>query len=226
MASEFLLRGIDLLFLRAPVLIVNPTTTGTPKETPLKPHRHVVSGGVIGGVAALLAIVTIALAIWHRRRRSHGRTDIGSSFLRGSTDQGTQVTVTPFSPTMLALTEAAPLTAGTQMDFQQQLPHRPSSLQDLLLPLRRMESAPVGLSSKELARLRSHGLRSQPLDGPPPDLPLADTISGDALEGAAVATTSLSEARRLRLETNFSRHEIQQLLVERSESPPSYASRP
>ena len=101
-------------------------------------------------------------------------------------------------------------------------------MEDLPLPLRRMESVPVpvGLSSKELARLRSHGSRSQALDGPPPDPPLANTIGGDALEGAAVATTSLSEARRLRLETNFSRHEIQQLLVERSESPPSYASRP
>ena len=186
-----------------------------------QPHRHVVSGGVIGGVAALLAIVTIALAIWHRRRQSHGRTDFGSSFLRESTDPGTQVTVTPFSPIMLTLTEATLLAAGTQIDFQQRLSHRPSSLEDLLLPLQRVQSVPVGLSSKELVRLRS-----QPLDGAPPDLPLADTIGGDALDGVVVATTSLSEARRLQLETNFSRHEIQQLLSERSESPPSYASRP
>ena len=232
MASKFLLRGIDLLILRAPVLIANPTTTGTPKGTPLKPHRRVVSGGVIGGVAggvaALLAIGTIALAVWHRRRQSYGRTYFGSSFLRESTDQGTQVTVTPFNPTMLTPTEAPPLAAGTQMDFQQPLSDRPSSPEDLPLPLRRMESVPVpvGLSGKELARLRSHGLRSQPMNERPPDPPLADTIGRDALEGAAVATTSLSEARRLRLETSFSRHETQQLLVERSESPPSYASRP
>ena len=185
-----------------------------------------VIGGIAGGVAASFAIGAIALAVWRRRRRSHGHTNLGSSFLRGSTDQGTEVTVTPFSPTMLTLTEAPPLAAGTQMDFQQQPSHRPSSLEDLPLPLRHVESAPVGLSSKEIARLRSHGLRSQLMDGRSPDPPLADTIGGDALEGAAVAVTSLSEARRLRLESNDSRHEVQQLLVERSESPPSYASRP
>ena len=178
-----------LTFLRAPVSIVNPTTTGTLLKP--QPHRRVVSGGVIGGVAALLAIVTIALAIWHRRRQSHGRTDFGSSFLRESTDPGTQVTVTPFSPIMLTLTEATPLAAGTQIDFQQRLSHRPSSPEDLLLPLRRVQSVPVGLSSKELARLRSHGLRSQPLDGAPPDLPLADTIGGDVWQ--ARVTSPLSD---------------------------------
>ena len=59
--------------------------------------------------------------------------------------------------------------------------------------------------------------------------------SADAFRGAAaVATSHLPtgpppEALGLRLEDNFSRHEMQEireLLVERSEAPPSYASRP
>ncbi|KAN0137115.1 protein of unknown function (DUF1793) domain containing protein [Lactarius tabidus] len=150
------------LALKAPVLITNPTTTGTP----LKSHKRVVSGGAIGGVAggaaALLAFGTIALVVRRRRRQIHGHSDVGSSF-RESTNQGTHVTVTPFNPTMLTPTEAAPLAAGAQMDFPQRLSSPPFSPGDSQLSLRRMVSVPVGLSGKELARLRSNRLRSHPL---------------------------------------------------------------
>jgi hypothetical protein len=211
--------GSDLLFLSAPVVLTNPNPSTTPTGTPSKSHTGIVAGGVIGGVAALLAIGTIALPVWYRRRQSHRRTSpsVGSSFLRDATDQSTYVAVTPFGQTGLALTEAAPLAAG--------LVHRPSSPEDVALPLRRVASFPVGLSDKELARLRSNGLRSQPMDGRPSSPPLTATDGSDAFEGAAAVATASSEAQRLRLESNFLRHEIQQLPVERSESPPSYASR-
>ncbi|KAH9044229.1 hypothetical protein EDB84DRAFT_1470134 [Lactarius hengduanensis] len=199
------------LALKAPVLI----TTGTPSKS----HTGMTVGGVIGGVAAVLAIGTIALVAWHQRRQSHGHfvghTCAGSSFLREVTDQGTQVTVSPFI-TGLALTEAAPLAAG--------LVHRPSFLKDSPLPLRRVVSFPVGLSSKELAQLRLNGSRSQPVDGRPSSPHLTAT-------GRSAATSS-SEARGLRSEDNFwgpEMHEIQQLPAERSESHleslPSYATR-
>ncbi len=103
MASAFF-RDSDLLFLRAPIRIA----TGTPSKS----HTGVIAGGVIGGVAALLAIGVIALVVvWRRWRQSHGRTSVGSSFLREATDQGTQVTLSPFT-TGLAPTEAVPLAAG------------------------------------------------------------------------------------------------------------------
>ena len=206
---------------------------------------------IIGGVAALLAIGTTALVVWHRRRQSHKRTQgqtpagVASSFLREATDQGTQGTVTPFNPTELGSTETEPLMAAG-------LVHRPSSLAPL--PLQPGASFPVGLSSKELARLRSNGLRSQSMDGRPSDPPstaiavrdveaevvtLVRTPTGDMLtdasgDAAAAATSHLPtgtppEALRLRLEENLSMHEIYEILqlpAERSESPPpSYVSR-
>jgi hypothetical protein len=175
----------------------------------------------------------MALVVRHRRRQNHGRTDVGSSLLRESTNQDTQVTVTPFNPTMLTPTEAGPLAAGTQMDFPQRLISRPFSPGASPLSLRRMVSVPIGLSGKELARLRSSRLRSQSMVGQASHPPLTVTIGRDALGGAEASPTSSSEARRPRSENDISRqelHEIQQpvqLPVERSESPPpSYVSRP
>jgi hypothetical protein len=183
-------------------------------------------GGVAGGVAALLAFGTIVLVVRHRRRQIHGHTEVGSSF-RESTNQGTQVTVTPFNPTVLIPTETAPLAARAQMDFPQQLFSRPFSPGNSALSLRRM-SVPVGLSGKELARLRSSRLRSQSMVGRASYPPLTVTIGRDALAGAAASPTSPSEAQGPQLENNISRqemHEVQQLPMERSESPPSYVSR-
>jgi hypothetical protein len=229
--KRVLLQCTDLLFLRVPVLIASPTTTGTPVGTPLKPHKRVVSGGaiggIVGGVAALLAFGTIALVVRHRRRQIHGHTDVGSAF-RESTNQDTQVTVTPFNPATLTPTEAAPPRAGARVDFPQRLFSRPFPQGDSPLSLRRMVSVPVGLSGKELARLRSNRLRSQHMDGRASYSPLTVTIDRDVLAGAAASPTSPSEAWG-QSENNFSRHEmpeVQQLLVERSESPPSYVSRP
>ncbi len=85
-----------------------------------------------------------------------------------------------------------------------------------------MVSIPIGLSSKELAQLRSDGLRPQPTDGWSSDLSLVATVTTD--EGVAAEATSSSEAQRLRSEVDFLRHEVQQLRAERSEAPPTYAS--
>ncbi len=182
----------------------------------------------LGGVAAFLVILAVALVVWRRRRQSHRHTIVRPSSLGEVMSQGTQATVTrtPFNSTGLILTETAPLDAGppSQTDLQQRLVHRLSSSEDLPLPL---VSVPVGLSSKELARLRSlaNGSRSQPMDGRPSNPPSAVTATTDrdALGGAAAAATSSSEARILRSEVNVLRDEIR-LHAEISESPPSYSS--
>ncbi|KAI9446173.1 hypothetical protein H4582DRAFT_535728 [Lactarius indigo] len=188
----------------------------------------VVIRGIIGGVAAFLAIGAMALVVWRRQRQRHKRTSIGPSFLSEVMSQGTQVTVTPFDPTR-PLTEVTPLDAGSPMPPQQLLAHRSSFPEASSLPLRHVVTVPVGLSSKELARLRSlpaaNEPRSQPTDGreSTPLLTVA-TDTGELGGAAAGAVTSSSEALRLRLENNFLRHEIEQLHAERSEFPPSYAS--
>ncbi|KAH9001077.1 hypothetical protein EDB92DRAFT_6973 [Lactarius akahatsu] len=215
--------------LRVPVkLTPNPTTTGTSS----KPHTGVVSRstirGVLSGVAAFLVIVTIGLVVWRRRRQSRRRTSVGPLSFGGVMSQGTQVTVTPFNPTGSTLAEVAPPDAGSgpRMDLQQRLVHRLSS-SDPPLPLRGVVSVPVGLSSKELARLRrslANGSRSQPMNERTATLPLPAITDSGALGGVAAAAPASSEARILRSEVNVLRDEIQRLHAEISELPPSYAS--
>ncbi|KAH9005341.1 hypothetical protein EDB86DRAFT_1754345 [Lactarius hatsudake] len=218
--------------LRVPVkLTANPTTTATSSKS----HTNVVSWrtGVLGGIAALLVVLVIALVVWRRRRQRRRRTSVGPSSLGEVVSQDTQFTVTPFNPIGSTPTEVASLDAGPQTDLQQQLTHRPSPLEDSPLPLRGVVSIPVGLSSKELARLRSlaNRSRSQPIDGRPSNPPLTATADRGAVEGAAAAATPSSEAQILRSEVNVLRQEvmheimeIQQLHSEISEPPPSYAS--
>ncbi|KAH9009214.1 hypothetical protein EDB83DRAFT_2531328 [Lactarius deliciosus] len=192
------------LALEAPVVLITagPTAPGTSST----PHTSlsVATKGIIGGVAALLAIGAIALV----------------------SEVVSEVTVTPFDPTRSITTEIALHLAGPQTDSQQLLSHRPSSPDGSPLPLRRAVPIPVGLSDKELARLRSlaNGPHSQPTEGQPSNPLLTVTTDRGELGSVAGAARSSSEAQRLRLENNFLRHEIQQLRVERSESPPSYAS--
>jgi hypothetical protein len=113
----------------------------------------------------LLAFGTIALVVRHRRRQIHGHTDAGSSFLRESTNQGTHVTVTPFNPTMSHIPRQHRWQQGLRWISPNGCLSPPFSPGDSPLSLRRMISVPVGLSGKELARLRSSRLRSQSMDG-------------------------------------------------------------
>ncbi|KAH9021482.1 hypothetical protein EDB84DRAFT_530283 [Lactarius hengduanensis] len=207
------------LALKVPVkLTAYPTTTGTPSKS----HTSVVTRGtirgVLSGVAAFLVIVAVALVVWRRRRQSHRRTSLVSSSVEEVMSQGTQVTITPFNLPGSTFTEVAPLDTGPQTDLPEQLVRR-SPL------LRAGVSVPVGLSSKELARLRSlaNESRSQPVDGQPSNSPLITTADRDAGGGAAGAATSPSETRILS-EVNVLRDEIQRLHAEISEPPPSYAS--
>ncbi|KAH8995315.1 hypothetical protein EDB92DRAFT_1943302 [Lactarius akahatsu] len=209
----------------APVVLITDNHTTT--ETSSKPHTgmSVVTKGVIGGVAALLAIGAIALVVRHRWRQSRKRTPVGPSFLSEVISQGTQATVTPFNSTWSTLTEVAPPHAGSQTD-QRPLVHRPSSWEDSPLPLRRVVAVHIGLSSKELARLRSlaNASRAQPTDGRPSNSLLTTTTDRGELGGEAGAAMSSSEAQRLQLKNSFLRHEIQQFRAEGFELPPSYAS--
>ncbi|KAH9023971.1 hypothetical protein EDB85DRAFT_294337 [Lactarius pseudohatsudake] len=113
------------LALTVPVKpIASPTTTGTSSKSS---KSHIIRG-VLGGVAALLAIVAISMIVWRRRRQSHGRTPIGSPFEASSLgeviSQGTQVTLTPFDPTRSALPEVRQVDARPQADSQVRLVHR------------------------------------------------------------------------------------------------------
>jgi hypothetical protein len=150
-------------------------------------HTGAVAGGIIGGAAAvILAIGAIIIIIARRRRRDHMRRKTVDPSF--SFFSNDRVT-TPFNPTPT---------------------DRPSSSPVPLNPI------PVGLSSKELARLRSSaveptpgaGTSSQPTTGPTPS-------------SEARTTTSQSEVEYLRREVQRLRGQ-QQIRTEGFEAPPSY----
>ncbi|KAH9064488.1 hypothetical protein EDB87DRAFT_1241631 [Lactarius vividus] len=200
-------------------ITANPVTTASGTSPKSKSHTGAIAGGVVGGVAALLATGAIAFIAQRRRRRSRRRKSIGSLFESDFTQQDLPMILTPFNPT---LTGVAEFGTGSQANWQRQsvepeivpLVHGPTP-SDSPVPSPRLVSVPVGLSSKELARLREDSSRSQSTDA------LTSGPSSTAERGVA---TSFSEARRLQSEVEALRREMQQLRVERFEAPPGYAS--
>jgi len=90
-----------------------------------------------------------------RRGQSHRSESVGYT--------ASQITVTPFDPMGPTLTGAESLDAGPRTGQpQQRLVSGPFPQEGPPLPSPRVLPIPVGLSSKELAQLRS---RSQPTDG-------------------------------------------------------------
>ena len=136
-------------------------------------------------------------------------------FLRTTTDKELKVVMTPYNP---GITEVVSPRVRPQADGQQQIAN------PLLSPS--VVSIPVGLSGKELARLRSNALRPEPTDGQPSDSSPAATADRDVLGGGAAEAAPSPEALSLQSEVDLLRNEVQQLRAERSESeaPPTYVS--
>ncbi|KAI9434459.1 hypothetical protein H4582DRAFT_1977644 [Lactarius indigo] len=156
-------------------------------------------------------MLAIAFVKWRQWKQNHRTTSITvMSYADSSTES--------------ALIAAVPVDVGPQADWEQQLAHGPFFWECTPHPLPPVVSTPIGLSGKELARLRSNGLRSQPTDRQPPDLSLIATTDEGAPGGLPAEATGSSEARRLRSEVEILRHEVLQLRAERSEAPPTYAS--
>jgi len=215
------------LALKAPVLpiTVAPATTGTSSRS--KSHTSAVAGGIVAAGAAFLAIGAMALVARRRRRRRRARESIGSSFQTVITAPNcpSPMRVTPFNPTVIGVTEPD---TGSHTNSQRwrtdpvepesiSLAHVSSSTPSdspVAIPVSfpRVVSVPVGLSSKELARLRNDSSRSQPSD----QLPANPTFAATTESGAA---SSSSEAQRLQAEVEYLR---QQLRAERPEPPPCY----
>ena len=210
----------DSLFPRALVhqITANPVTTGTsskPKsqsQSQSQSHIDAIAGGAVGGV---LAIGAITLVVRRRRRRSRRRRSL---FKRDVVDPGLPVTMTPFKPTP---TGAAEPETAPQTNWQQQRTEAVEPeivpLVHALTPLDLPMPFPVGLSGKELARLRAESSHS-PLTSP-------DALpSGPLLTATAERKpdTSSSEARRLQSEVESLRREVQQIRAEIFESPPGY----
>ncbi|KAH9077812.1 hypothetical protein EDB83DRAFT_2514525 [Lactarius deliciosus] len=202
-------------------ITADPVTIASGTSPESKSHTGPIAGGAAGGVAALLAIGVIAIVARRRRRRSRRRKSIGSLFESDFMEPDLPMTLTPFNPIHTGVAE---LGTGSQTNWQRQsvepeivpLVHAPTP-SDSPMPSPRMVPVPVGLSSKELARLREDNSRSQSTDA------LTPGPSSTAIIEQGIATSPL-EARRLQSEVEALRREMQQLRVERFEAPPGYAS--
>ncbi len=146
--------------LRAPVvpIIANATATATASSSS---HTGAIAGVIAGGVAALI-LVAGTIAFVRRRRRQDGfRKSAGSSFSSAAMEAGSQMTVMPFNPTLAV---AAPLEAGSRSRTASD--GRSSTSGPSLPPSQSVAPVPVGLTSKELAQLRSAAMRSPPTTHP------------------------------------------------------------
>ena len=174
----------DWPFLSVPVRQITANPVTTGASSKSHLHAGAIAGGTIG-VAASLAIGAALLARNRSRRRK-------PSFVKPDSS----MTVTPFNLTLLH--------ASTPSDS----PAPSSRVASPPLP------PPVGLSSKELARLRQDGSRPQSTDALP-----SGPLPSNTERGVA---TSSSEALRLQSEVESLGREMQQLRAERFEAPLGY----
>ena len=189
-------------------------------------------GGTLGGVAAIFAVVGVVTFVQRRRRRRRSRPRSILSFSTDSMDVGPQLMVTPFDPSSSETTQVSGISAEQQplvigdpnaeIVALQHLSSSPPSILPLSPPV---APVPVGLSDKEMARLRTEALNS-----PQPRHIGVSTSNASQSMSSPSAVTESGEAmspydtRRLHSEVESLRREMERLRAEGLviAAPPSY----
>ncbi|KAF8480056.1 hypothetical protein DFH94DRAFT_692413 [Russula ochroleuca] len=216
------------LALKAPVF--NITASGVASKTRSSSHKKsntpAIAGGIIGGAAAAICTV-IGIVSFVRRRQRRGR-----STLSNSVKDGSQVIVTPFNP----ISDAA-LDSGTRMEMEPLVSEDPeaemvalhgqSSTPPTELPRPPpVALIPAGLSSKEIARIRTE-LRRDALISQQSHNSLASNSQSTSTPVVPTGETPSSyDPRRLHSEVESLRREMERLRTEGLvvEAPPSYTT--
>jgi hypothetical protein len=183
-------------------------------------------GGTMGGVVAIFAGIGIVTFV--QRRRGWRRSGPKPIFSTDSEYAGPEITVSPFDPYSfgtnrdLGITaEQQPLVIGEPEAEMLPLHHLSSSPPAVLPLVRQVAPVPVGLSDKEMARLRTNALSSpQPLNFQVSALNMSQSASPPNASGE-----SPSDTRRLHSEFESLRREVERLREEGLlvGAPPSYA---
>jgi hypothetical protein len=191
--------------------------------SPKKTNRNVgaIVGDIIGGIAAIFAVIGIVTFV--QRRRKWRRSKPGSILSTDSVDAGPQMIVSPFDPNSFDANQDSGLSAEQQPlvigepEPEMVALHRVSSSPPAVLPLLRpVAPVPVGLSDKEIARLRAEALRSpQPPNFPVPALNMSQSTS--PLNAVTESRESPYDTRRVPV--GLSGKEVARLRAEALRSP-------
>jgi hypothetical protein len=193
---------------------------------------------IIGAVAGLMVAAVIVAVIWHRRRLRIGNSSPSS----GATMQRVSgMGATTFVPARLGMTHGDSMPRMVGQQLRSGLPGTAVANANTHGPLPSpppsgppSDSVPIGLSAKELARMRAEALTSRPTEAvvAPPD-PVLDSddnelqIPSSSVSAAERSATTLPIFRTIQSQFDRLLHEMQRLRPERSETeaPPGYVER-
>jgi len=175
-------------------------------------------------------VIGIVTLIQRRRKRRRSRPSPILSSSNDSWDAGLQMIVTPFNPDSLEptqgsgiLVEQQPLVSGNT-EAEMVTPHHLSSSSPNRLPLSRPGTPVlVGLSDKEIARLRAENLRSQQSHNHSTSNETRARFSPSIVTESGGATSPY-DTQRLHSDVQSLRREIERLRAEGliTSAPPSY----
>jgi hypothetical protein len=201
------------------------TTTSLPPPKIRNKNLGAIVGGTMGGVAAILAVIGIVTFEQRRRRLRQSRPRSILSLSNDPMYASPQMIGTPFDPTRNSseATQDSVISAEQQSsvlgdpETEMVALHRRSFSLCAVSPLFPPEgSVPVGLSGKELARLRAEAPSS-----PLPDNvrvsrsnPSLSTSSPTVVTESGGLTTLLHHTRRLHLDVESLRYEMEHRLLE------------
>lgn len=140
---------------------INASTT---TDFPSSKKQSGNTGAIVGGIISGVVFAVIGIVAFVRRRRRWRRSRPRSILSTDSVDSGSRMIVTPFDPYSEAPQDSGisaelwPLVIGDPEAEMDTLHHLSSSPPAVLPLLRQVAPTPVGLSGKELARLRAEAL--------------------------------------------------------------------
>jgi hypothetical protein len=156
----------DGYFFSVPAQTINADGPTGKMSSPSHRKIGAIIRGVIGGVAAVFAVIGITTFVRRRRRRARPRSIV--TFSTDFREAGPELIVTPFDPYSCEAAQGSRILAEQQPlvteepEAEMFALHRLSSTPPTIFPLSRPGTpVPVGLSDKEIARLRVQGFNSQ-----------------------------------------------------------------